>query len=81
MRAVTRIAKENEGKNVLVASHGGVIRVFWAMICGEELETASDKIPFPTNAAYCVAYFDGDRILPHAYSCDEHITTVTKVKE
>ena len=81
LRAVERIAKENEGKTVLVASHGGVIRVFWAMICGEPLESAGDKIPFPTNAAYSVAYFDGEKILPHAYSCDEHITTVTKVKE
>ena len=51
LRAVERIARENEGKTVLVASHGGVIRVFWAMICGEELERSSDKIPFPTNAS------------------------------
>ena len=81
LRATERIARENEGKTVLIASHGGVIRVFWAMICGEPLESAGDKIPFPTNAAYSVAYFDGEKILPHAYSCDAHITTVTKVKE
>ncbi len=81
LQAVTRIAKENKGKTVLVASHGGVIRVFWAMICGEELATASDKIPFPTNAAYSVAYFDGERFVPHIYSCDGHITTVTNVKQ
>ena len=81
LRATERIARENEGKTVLIASHGGVIRVFWAMICGEPLESAGDKIPFPTNAAYSVAYVDGEKILPHAYSCDSHITTVTKVKE
>ena len=81
LRAVERIAKENEGKTVLSASHGGVIRCFWAMISGEPLEGAGDKIPFPTNASYSVAYFDGERILPHAYSCDGHITTVTNVKQ
>ena len=81
LRAVERIAKENEGKTVLIASHGGVIRCFWALICGEPLESAGDKIPFPTNAAYSVAYFDGERILPHEYSCDKHITTVTQVKQ
>ena len=81
LHAVERIAKENEGKTVLIASHGGVIRVFWAMICGEELESSSDKIPFPTNASYSVAYFDGEKLIPHAYSCDGHITTVTNVKE
>ena len=81
LRATERIARENEGKTVLIASHGGVIRVFWAMICGEALESSSDKIPFPTNASYSVAYFDGERILPHAYSCDGHITTVTNVKQ
>ncbi|MBO7341225.1 MAG: histidine phosphatase family protein [Clostridia bacterium] len=81
LRAVTRIAKQNEGKTVLIASHGGVIRVFWAMISGEALESAGEKIPFPTNAAYSVAYFDGTSIMPHAYSCDKHITTVTQVKQ
>ena len=81
LRAVERIARENEGKTVLVASHGGVIRVFWAMICGEELERSSDKIPFPTNASYSVVHFDGERILPDVYSCDGHITTVTQVKQ
>ncbi len=81
LRAAERIARENEGKTVLIASHGGVIRCFWALICGEPLESASDKIPFPTNAAYSVAYFDGEKILPHAYSCDGHITTVTQVKQ
>ena len=81
LRATEQIARENEGKTVLIASHGGVIRVFWAMICGEELEKSSDKIPFPTNASYSVAYFDGEKLIPHAYSCDGHITTVTNVKQ
>ena len=81
LRATERIARENEGKTVLIASHGGVIRCFWALICGEALESAGVKIPFPTNAAYSVAYFDGERILPHAYSCDKHLTTVTQVKQ
>ena len=81
LREIERIAKKHEGQTVLIASHGGVIRAFWAMICGESLENASLKVPFPTNASYSVAHFDGEKIVPIAYSCDAHITTVTNVKE
>ena len=80
LHAVERIAKENEGKTVLIASHGGVIRCFWAMICGEPLESAGEKIPFPTNAAYSVAYFDGERFHPVEYSHDAHLSVTTQVK-
>ncbi len=79
LHAVERIAKENEGRTVLIASHGGVIRCFWALICGEPLESAGDKIPFPTNAAYSVAYFDGERFIPVEYSHDSHLSNVTHV--
>ena len=80
LHAVERIAREHEGKTVLVASHGGVIRCFWALICNEPLESAGDKIPFPTNAAYSVVHFDGERFHPVEYSHDTHLSVATYVK-
>lgn len=77
MAELCRIAKAHEGKTVLVASHGAVIRAFWALICHTPLDVATGKHPFPSNSSYCVVEFDGEKFIPVAYSLDEHLTSVT----
>lgn len=76
---VIRIAKAHEGQTVLIASHGGTIRIFWAMISGVPLEQANDKFPFPSNSSFSVAEFDGEHFTPVEYSHDSHLTNVTHV--
>ncbi len=71
------IVRENEGKTILVAAHGAVIRVFWAIICGTPKEEATAKHDYASNASYSVAQFDGERILPVEYSHDSHLTHAT----
>lgn len=77
--AVLRIAKKHEGETVLIASHGGTIRLFWAIINRADMENANDLIPFPSNSSYSVADFDGERFIPIEFSKDSHLTTVTHV--
>ena len=77
--ALTRIARQNEGKTVLIVSHGAAIRSFFAAISGLENEEANKRIDYPSNASYSVARFDGERFIAIEYSHDSHLTNVTHV--
>lgn len=77
---ILEIAKRHEGETVLVVSHGGAIRMFWAMICGIPAEEINDENqPWPSNASYSTVLFDGEKLIPHEFSNDSHMTTVTQV--
>jgi broad specificity phosphatase PhoE len=76
-KKVMELVKEHEGKTVLIAAHGAVIRVFWAIISGTPKEEATDKHDYASNASYSIAQYDGERIVPVEYSHDAHLPTVT----
>jgi exodeoxyribonuclease V alpha subunit len=71
------IAKENPDRTVMIVAHGGVIRVFWALICGTPKEEAAQKHAYASNASYSIASFDGERFIPIEYSIDSHLPEVT----
>ena len=73
---VLDIAKKNSGKTILITSHAAVIRAFWAIISNVEWKDLASTIPFPTNASYSIAYFDGKSFIPCEYSCDSHLSDV-----
>ena len=79
LAAIFRIARQNEGKTVLIVSHGAAIRSFFAAISGLENEEANKRIDYPSNASYSVVQFDGERFIPVEYSHDSHLTNVTHV--
>ena len=68
-----RIAKENSGKTVLVATHAAAIRSFFGRISGIPAEELASRLPFPSNASVTVVYFDGERLIPGEYSHDSHL--------
>lgn len=68
-----QIARENEGKTVLITSHAAIIRSFWCLISGTEPKVFASAFPFPTNASYSTAEFDGERLIPLEYSHDAHL--------
>ena len=74
---ILEIANENQGKTILIAAHGAVIRVFWALICGTPKEEATAKHDYASNASYSVVHFDGERFTPVEYSHDSHLTHAT----
>lgn len=71
---VLRIAKENEGKCVLIAAHAAVIRAFWCMVCKIPPERMAEAYPYPTNASYSTVEFDGEKFIPIEYSSDAHMS-------
>lgn len=73
---VLKIAREHEGKSVLITAHAAVIRGFWGKllrIAPEDLGLAFD---YPTNASVSVLYYDGTDLVAGEYSHDEHLLNV-----
>ncbi|MBQ8303246.1 MAG: histidine phosphatase family protein [Clostridia bacterium] len=81
-KEVYKIAKDNQGKTILITAHAAVIRAFWAIISDIPWEKVAEILPFASNASFSVAFFENDTLLPDTYSYDEHLAEVgiTKVK-
>ena len=58
-RAFLSIARENEGKTAVVASHGGTIRLFLAFVLGLPFEKSSDA-PLIPNASLSLVEINGE---------------------
>ncbi len=67
------LAKQNEGKAILIASHAAAIRAFWGKISNIPQNELAKSLPFPTNASYSKIIYDGERLIPIEYSSDEHL--------
>ena len=63
---VERIARENEGKCVLIACHAAAIRSFWGLLTETPAEEVCEKIPFPLNASVTTVVYDR-RLMPIEY--------------
>lgn len=72
MSAFEKIAQENEGKTVVVGTHGGVIRVMRAAWDKVPLEKLSD-IPHVPNASISVATYDKGNIKWLQIGYDGHL--------
>ena len=73
------LAKAHDGQTILIASHGATIRMLWSMLCDMPAERIDAELPYPTNASYSIAEYDGERIVPVEYSHDAHMPFVTRV--
>ena len=67
---VERIAKENEGRVVLIAAHAAVIRAFWCLINKIKPCDMAAAYPFPTNASYSTLTYKNGEFFPIEFSCD-----------
>ena len=59
--AIGRIARENEGKTVVIGTHGGVIRALRAFWTGISLERM-EELPHVPNASLTVAECEGGTV-------------------
>lgn len=57
--AFLSIARENEGRTVAIASHGGTIRLFLAAVMGMPFEAGNEKTPVIPNASLTAVEIDG----------------------
>lgn len=77
--ALIKIARENSGKTIFVATHAAAIRAVWGKISGILPGDLAAALPFPSNASYSIVEYDGERLLPIAYSQDEHLVEMRTV--
>ena len=69
---IREIAKENEGKTVVVATHAAAIRSLMA-ICSERGFDGMKDIPFVSNASYSVIKAENDELIFTETSLDAHL--------
>ena len=69
---IKEIAKENDGKTIVVATHAAAIRSLQTQCPVEDFDNMKN-IPFVTNASYSVLVADGDRYEFTEISCDGHL--------
>ena len=68
-----RVARENEGKTILIASHAAVIRGFWGRISNIAPENLAEAFPFPANASFSVLTYGDEGFVPVRFSVNDHI--------
>ena len=67
-----KIASERPRETILVVSHAAAIRALWGEISGLAPERWAEN-KFPSNASYSIVEYDGEKLVPKSYSCDEHL--------
>ncbi|MBR7165086.1 MAG: histidine phosphatase family protein [Clostridia bacterium] len=67
--AIRRIARENEGKRILIFSHATPIRLMGCTVQGIPLKEAG-LFPWPSNASVTSLTFENDEFSLVEYSCD-----------
>lgn len=72
MAAVTRIAEENPGKTVLIATHASPVRVMQGLVQNGNLENMN-RIPWAANASLTVMEYDAGTWRCVAASLDSHL--------
>ncbi len=70
--AFERIAKENEGKTVAVATHGGVIRIMTCVAGGLDIEEVKN-IPGCPNASLMVVLYNGEKFSVETESFNSYL--------
>ena len=75
----SKTAASHDGKTVAFVFHAAAIRAFWCKILGIPAEEWAATVRFPTNASYSILEYENGTFNPIAYSCDDHLATVTKL--
>lgn len=72
-KTITKIASENDGKTVMVATHATPIRVLETLWKGKSLEEMKD-FPWVTNASVTVAEYENGKFKLISVGEDEHLS-------
>ncbi len=78
MRTLQRIAEENEGKTVVIATHATPVRVAQCMAQGKALGELNE-IPWASNASVTELIYTHGKWSIGKVSIDEHLTTLKTV--
>ena len=72
-KELVRIAEENEGKTVMIATHAGAIRVMSCIWLGMDISEAKDVL-WVSNASVTDVIYDNGKWILGTIGYDEHLT-------
>ncbi len=75
-RALVRIAKENDGKTVMIATHWTPLYCIFSIATGTPLEKIR-SLPQPTNCAITLLNYENDSFVPVYLNDDAHLTDIS----
>ena len=75
--AVLEIAKKHPGETILITAHAAVIRLLWGKINNVPPAELAETYPYPTNASYSIARWNGKELIPESYSNDSHLASMS----
>ena len=75
-----RIAEENKDKTVLITAHAAVLRSFFSLVMKIPPEQIADRLPFPSNASFSEAFYDGCGFFAGRFSVDDYLADVGVTK-
>ncbi len=74
--ALVSVASEHPGETLAVATHAAAIRAVWGKISDIQSSDLAHRLPFPSNASYSILEYDGERLVPVAFSQDDHLADI-----
>lgn len=75
--SLERIAQQNEGKTVVVATHGGIIRTLLALWNGIPIERISE-VPIVPNASVTIVTYDNGKVTQLEVGYTDHLDDITE---
>lgn len=72
VKCICEIAKENDGKTVLITTHATVVRSFNAYALGLKRDQTADA-PAVVNASASIFTMDGERVVESAFNNTDHL--------
>ncbi len=73
---VKRIASENVGKYIVIATHAAAIRAFWGKITKTPENEVAQKIQFPQNASCTTVSYENGELVPIEYGYADYLENI-----
>lgn len=72
VHAIKKIAKEQDGKTVVVSTHGGLIRALQCAVCGVDL-SEMQNVPYVVNASISTFLCGGENFTNGVFDFNEYL--------
>ena len=76
LKAIERIAKENDGKTLVIASHGGIIRTLQCFLTNTDIANFN-TVPWTPNASISIVEYKNGVFTPKVFGITEHLNGLT----
>ena len=72
LKALEKICLNNDGKTLVIASHGGVLRTIQCFLSNVGIENFND-VPWTPNACISIVEFDNGKFTPKVFGFTDHL--------